>query len=162
VASERRKNESSAFPGVWWWMKRGWLSGCMFHDCNQCFDTIGWVIGRASGPWKPPVLLIQKVFSGTNGGRNWRESVNPGWPGRRMLKQKWWYIAGQCHLTKWFVLLTVAVCFMSRNPAGYCFVEFSSTDAAQRAMLKLNGKIIPGTAPVCDAFIYSGPVFPIN
>lgn len=35
----------------------------------------------------------------------------------------------------------------SRNPAGYCFVDFSSADAAQRAMLKLNGKVIPGTAP---------------
>ena len=42
---------------------------------------------------------------------------------------------------------------MSRNPAGYCFVEFSSADAAQRAMLKLNGKIIPGSAPVCAAVI---------
>jgi len=42
-------------------------------------------------------------------------------------------------------------CFVTRNPAGYCFVEFASSEAAQRAMLKLNNKIIPGSAPVCDA-----------
>ena len=51
-------------------------------------------------------------------------------------------------------MCTFGDCFLSRNPAGYCFVEFGSADAAQRAMLKLNGKIIPGTAPVCNAFFF--------
>ncbi|KAL5021230.1 hypothetical protein ScPMuIL_000385 [Solemya velum] len=31
--------------------------------------------------------------------------------------------------------------------AGYCFVEFVDADAAQRCMMKLNGKIIPNSAP---------------
>ncbi|XP_046361634.1 tRNA selenocysteine 1-associated protein 1-like [Haliotis rufescens] len=31
--------------------------------------------------------------------------------------------------------------------AGYCFVEFGDAEAANRAMLKLNGKIIPGSNP---------------
>jgi len=35
----------------------------------------------------------------------------------------------------------------TRGPAGYCFVEFSSHEASQRAMLRLNGKVIPGSAP---------------
>ena len=42
-----------------------------------------------------------------------------------------------------------------RNPAGYCFVEFSSAEAAQRAMLKLNNKVIPGSAPVCHALTFT-------
>jgi RNA recognition motif-containing protein len=35
----------------------------------------------------------------------------------------------------------------NKCPAGYCFVEFSDIESAQRAMLRLNGKIIPGSAP---------------
>ncbi|XP_074642375.1 tRNA selenocysteine 1-associated protein 1-like [Tubulanus polymorphus] len=31
-------------------------------------------------------------------------------------------------------------------PQGYCFVEFDDKEAARRAMLKLNGKMIPGTS----------------
>ena len=42
-----------------------------------------------------------------------------------------------------------------RNPAGYCFVEFPSSEAAQKAMLQLNNKIIPGSAPVCDALHFT-------
>jgi len=34
-------------------------------------------------------------------------------------------------------------------------VSFSSADAAKRAMLKLNGKIIPGSAPVCTVFLFT-------
>ncbi|XP_063408750.1 tRNA selenocysteine 1-associated protein 1-like [Mytilus trossulus] len=33
-------------------------------------------------------------------------------------------------------------------PAGYCFVDFTDKDKAQEALLKLNGKVIPGTTPV--------------
>jgi len=51
-----------------------------------------------------------------------------------------------------FFFAHTADCFIYRNPAGYCFIDFSSADAAQRAMLKLNGKVIPGSAPVCSAF----------
>ena len=34
-------------------------------------------------------------------------------------------------------------------PAGYCFVDFTEKDKAQEALLKLNGKVIPNTNPVC-------------
>ena len=30
------------------------------------------------------------------------------------------------------------------EPAGYCFVEFNDEEQAQRALLRLNGKLIPG------------------
>ncbi|XP_053394622.1 tRNA selenocysteine 1-associated protein 1-like isoform X3 [Mercenaria mercenaria] len=32
-------------------------------------------------------------------------------------------------------------------PAGYCFVDFTDGDTAQRAQLRLNGKIIPNSQP---------------
>ncbi|XP_064624981.1 tRNA selenocysteine 1-associated protein 1-like [Lineus longissimus] len=32
-------------------------------------------------------------------------------------------------------------------PQGYCFVEFKNNEAAQKAMLRLNGKVVPSTAP---------------
>lgn len=32
-------------------------------------------------------------------------------------------------------------------PTGYCFVEFPDQEAAHRAMLSLNGKIVPGSMP---------------
>lgn len=32
-------------------------------------------------------------------------------------------------------------------PAGYCFVEFNDEEEARRAMLRLNGKIVPGSDP---------------
>lgn len=32
-------------------------------------------------------------------------------------------------------------------PAGYCFVEFEDEESARRAMLRLNGKMIPNTKP---------------
>lgn len=32
-------------------------------------------------------------------------------------------------------------------PAGYCFVDFATIDAAHKAMLRLNGKIIPNSQP---------------
>lgn len=34
------------------------------------------------------------------------------------------------------------------HPAGYCFVNFSSDNAALTAMHKLNGKVIPNSQPV--------------
>ncbi|XP_063585449.1 tRNA selenocysteine 1-associated protein 1-like [Penaeus indicus] len=34
------------------------------------------------------------------------------------------------------------------HPAGYCFVNFSSDQAALTAMHKLNGKVIPHSQPV--------------
>ncbi|XP_053394621.1 tRNA selenocysteine 1-associated protein 1-like isoform X2 [Mercenaria mercenaria] len=34
-----------------------------------------------------------------------------------------------------------------RLPAGYCFVDFTDGDTAQRAQLRLNGKIIPNSQP---------------
>ena len=40
------------------------------------------------------------------------------------------------------------ILYACRLPAGYCFVEFKDGDAAQRAMLRLNGKIIPNSQPV--------------
>lgn len=36
---------------------------------------------------------------------------------------------------------------MTRTPAGYCFVEFSSTQNAENALNKLNGVPVPGTNP---------------
>lgn len=36
------------------------------------------------------------------------------------------------------------------HPAGYCFVNFSSDNAALTAMHKLNGKVIPNSQPVKD------------
>ena len=44
--------------------------------------------------------------------------------------------------------------FVFRFPAGYCFVDFYDSDAALRAQLRLNGKIIPNTEPVCKT-LYS-------
>ena len=35
-----------------------------------------------------------------------------------------------------------------RQPAGYCFVEFTDGETAHRAMLRLNGKKVPGSSPV--------------
>lgn len=32
-------------------------------------------------------------------------------------------------------------------PAGYCFVDFADSESAQRAQLRLNGKIIPNSQP---------------
>ena len=40
------------------------------------------------------------------------------------------------------------ICF--RNPAGYCFVDLPDSAAAQLALHQLNGKNIPGTAPVSN------------
>ena len=34
------------------------------------------------------------------------------------------------------------------EPAGYCFVHFSTDEMALDAMHKLNGKVIPGSTPV--------------
>ncbi|CAH1775023.1 unnamed protein product [Owenia fusiformis] len=36
---------------------------------------------------------------------------------------------------------------VTRVLAGYCFLDFSSPEEAQSAMLKLNGKIVPNTVP---------------
>jgi len=36
---------------------------------------------------------------------------------------------------------------LNGQPAGYCFVEFPSVEASQRALLRLNGKPIPNTDP---------------
>ena len=42
----------------------------------------------------------------------------------------------------------VNVTVFPRQPAGYCFVEFSDPNAARMAMLRLNSKTIPNSVPV--------------
>ena len=41
-----------------------------------------------------------------------------------------------------------------RAPAGYCFVEFSSTQQADNALNKLNGLSVPGTNPVSSFYSF--------
>merc|ERR550519_1811826 len=36
---------------------------------------------------------------------------------------------------------------LTGQPAGYCFVEFPTIEASQRALLRLNGKPVPNTDP---------------
>ena len=43
--------------------------------------------------------------------------------------------------------------FSFRLPAGYCFVEFRDGPSAQKAMLRLNGKIIPNSQPVGETIV---------
>lgn len=43
--------------------------------------------------------------------------------------------------------------FISRLPAGYCFVDFQDAESALRAQLRLNGKIIPNSEPVSTMFL---------
>ena len=43
-----------------------------------------------------------------------------------------------------------------RLPAGYCFVEFNDEEEARRAMLRLNGKIVPGSDPVSTPAVLTG------
>ena len=41
--------------------------------------------------------------------------------------------------------------FVSRTPAGYCFVDFGDYTVSQKVMGKLNGLPIPGSNPVSDS-----------
>ena len=56
------------------------------------------------------------------------------------------------HMLLYFVCLYVCLQVMKNrytgHPAGYCFVNFSSDQAALTAMHKLNGKVIPHSQPV--------------
>ncbi|XP_032103470.1 tRNA selenocysteine 1-associated protein 1, partial [Sapajus apella] len=40
-----------------------------------------------------------------------------------------------------------SVCFFSRIPAGYCFVEFADLATAEKCLHKINGKPLPGATP---------------
>ena len=44
--------------------------------------------------------------------------------------------------------VNINVTVFPRQPAGYCFVEFSDPNAARMAMLRLNSKTIPNSVPV--------------
>ena len=43
------------------------------------------------------------------------------------------------------------IIFVSRTPAGYCFVDFGDYTVSQKVMGKLNGLPIPGSNPVSDS-----------
>ena len=42
----------------------------------------------------------------------------------------------------------VRLLYVLSIPAGYCFIEFRDAASANNALLKLNGKGIPGSQPV--------------
>ena len=42
----------------------------------------------------------------------------------------------------------VRLLYVPSIPAGYCFIEFRDAASANNALLKLNGKGIPGSQPV--------------
>ena len=58
-----------AVERLWWWW---WISAVSFL---QCFDTVGWVTGRTSGP-QQNCTLIPRFSFGTSGGREqWRNCL---------------------------------------------------------------------------------------
>ena len=47
------------------WICRGFMLCCYCGICLQCFDTVGWVSGRASGLWKLSDEVLVWLYVGS-------------------------------------------------------------------------------------------------
>ena len=98
---------------IWWRLKKDGVFPCslsVFSICLQCFDTVGWVAGRASGLWKTewwgagvviclerdadlhmaqrmPLPLTVSCFSKIQIGFTFLVPAHPGSPRKRAVKQ---------------------------------------------------------------------------